>query len=282
MRFGTIGIGYLNREMAARLAPNFDAGERYTATVKHVTGGGTRSVGVNIWVERARGADRAPARRRARAQRRGAARRCSATAPAARAQRAFSNGIAAGKNTLAVFGTGRGKSLCFQYPAAVGALERGEKTIVLYPLRALANDQYDALVRRLEPLGLRIFRANGAIDAGERADADGRARRRARGTSSARRRSSCTSTSSASRTTHSRPALARRRRSAPLRRKHAPPGLRPASATSSRRSARRKSGAHRDGRRRRVRRGSGASSAIEAWVDRPDGAREPHGHRRAR
>ncbi|HEV8021227.1 MAG TPA: helicase-related protein, partial [Candidatus Lustribacter sp.] len=42
-------------------------------------------------------------------------------------------------------------------------------TIVLYPLRALANDQYEALIRRLEPLGVRIFRANGAIDAAERA-----------------------------------------------------------------------------------------------------------------
>ncbi|MGD1067388.1 MAG: helicase-related protein, partial [Vulcanimicrobiaceae bacterium] len=36
-------------------------------------------------------------------------------------------------------------------------------------LRALANDQYEALQRRLGPLGLRIHRANGAIDAGERA-----------------------------------------------------------------------------------------------------------------
>jgi single-stranded-DNA-specific exonuclease len=68
-----------------------------------------------------------------------------------------------------VMGTGRGKSLCFQLPAATGALERGTKTIVLYPLRALANDQYEALVRRLEPLGVRILRANGAIDAAERA-----------------------------------------------------------------------------------------------------------------
>jgi single-stranded-DNA-specific exonuclease len=68
-----------------------------------------------------------------------------------------------------VLGTGRGKSLCFQLPAATGALERGMKTVVLYPLRALANDQYDALIRRLEPLGVRIFRANGAIDAAERA-----------------------------------------------------------------------------------------------------------------
>ncbi len=78
----------------------------------------------------------------------------------------------AGRNVLAVFGTGRGKSLCFQYPAAVRALESGAKTLVLYPLRALANDQFDALERRLGPLGLRIHRANGAIDAGERAALD--------------------------------------------------------------------------------------------------------------
>ena len=83
-------------------------------------------------------------------------------------QRAVLERIESGRNTLAILGTGRGKSLCFQYPAAVGALERGRKTVVLYPLRALANDQYEALVRRLGPLGVRIFRANGAIDAGER------------------------------------------------------------------------------------------------------------------
>ena len=89
--------------------------------------------------------------------------------PLREAQRAVLERLDAGRNTLAVMGTGRGKSLCFQYPAAVRALERGHKTVVLYPLRALANDQYDALARRLAPLGIRIHRANGAIDAGERA-----------------------------------------------------------------------------------------------------------------
>jgi single-stranded-DNA-specific exonuclease len=78
--------------------------------------------------------------------------------------------LEAGKNTLAILGTGRGKSLCFQYPAAVRALEDGHKTVVLYPLRALANDQYEALITRLSPLGVRIFRANGSIDADARAD----------------------------------------------------------------------------------------------------------------
>jgi len=39
----------------------------------------------------------------------------------------------------------------------------------MYPLRALANDHDEGLLRRLAPLGIRIHRANGAIDAGERA-----------------------------------------------------------------------------------------------------------------
>ncbi len=167
VRYGTLDIGYLNRDLARKLAPLFDAGEHYSAEVRHITGGGTRSVGVNIWVER----ERAPVVRRIAGERARSDEVLGALLGEHRlrdAQRAVLERIDAGKNTLAVLGTGRGKSLCFQYPAAVGALERGEKTIVLYPLRALANDQYDALVRRLEPLGLRIFRANGAIDAGER------------------------------------------------------------------------------------------------------------------
>jgi single-stranded-DNA-specific exonuclease len=89
--------------------------------------------------------------------------------PLREAQRAVLDRLAAGRNTLAVLGTGRGKSLCFQLPAAERALERGEKTLVFYPLRALANDQYDALDKRLRRFGLRIFRANGAIDGQERA-----------------------------------------------------------------------------------------------------------------
>jgi len=85
------------------------------------------------------------------------------------AQEAVLARIDAGRNTLAVMGTGRGKSLCFQLPAARLALEERKKTLVFYPLRALANDQYDALARRLGPLGVRVLRANGSIDGDERA-----------------------------------------------------------------------------------------------------------------
>jgi single-stranded-DNA-specific exonuclease len=168
VHFGRLQLGFMRKPIAARIAPNIDAGERYRAEVRHITGGGTRSVGVNIWVTRER-PEPVRAATGARAEAADVQRALLGDRPLRDAQRAVLERIASGRNTLAVLGTGRGKSLCFQLPAATAALERGEKTIVLYPLRALANDQYEALLRRLEPLGLRIFRANGAIDAGERA-----------------------------------------------------------------------------------------------------------------
>jgi single-stranded-DNA-specific exonuclease len=168
VHFGRLQLGFVRKPIAARIAPNIDAGERYRAEVRHITGGGTRSVGVNIWVSRER-AEAARPSGGARAQSGDVLRALLGERPLREAHRAVLDRVASGRNTLAVLGTGRGKSLCFQLPAAVGALERGAKTVVLYPLRALANDQYEALVRRLQPLGLRIFRANGAIDAAERA-----------------------------------------------------------------------------------------------------------------
>jgi single-stranded-DNA-specific exonuclease len=167
--YGALQLGFLRRPIAARLAPNIDAGERYSAQVTAITGGGGRSYGINIYVVRESAAAPRPALERGAIDREAVLRALIGERPLREAQRAVLERLDAGRNTLAVLGTGRGKSLCFQYPAAVRALEGGEKTVVLYPLRALANDQHDALVRRLEPLGIRIHRANGAIDAGERA-----------------------------------------------------------------------------------------------------------------
>ena len=168
VHFGRLQLGFVKKAIAARIAPNMDAGERYRAEIKHITGGGTRSAGVNIWVTRER-PESETARSGERAQSGDVQRALLGDRPLRDAQREVLERVASGRNTLAVLGTGRGKSLCFQLPAAIGALERGAKTVVLYPLRALANDQYEALVRRLGPLGLRILRANGAIDAAERA-----------------------------------------------------------------------------------------------------------------
>jgi single-stranded-DNA-specific exonuclease len=92
--------------------------------------------------------------------------------PIRESQRRVLERVAEGDNVLAVLGTGRGKSFCFQLPAAERALRERRKTLVFYPLRALANDQHAALQRRLSGFGLRVLRANGSIDGDERAELD--------------------------------------------------------------------------------------------------------------
>ena len=180
VRYGQLQIGFLRKEIAMHVAPRMDSGTRYRARIESLTGGtaaapggGTRHRGVNILVERV-------AAESARSQD-GALQRAHVRGDAVRvaligdrqpreAQLAVLARVDAGKNTLAVFGTGRGKSYCFQYAAACRALASEQKTLVLYPLRALANDQYDALSRRLDGFGLRVHRANGAISSEERED----------------------------------------------------------------------------------------------------------------
>ncbi len=168
--YGELQIGYLRKQIARRLAENIDGGQRYRAEIASVTGGGTRSSGVNVHIKRDRPKpERAKPAGRSAYSRDDVLHALIGDRPLRDAQSAVLERVEAGRNTLAILGTGRGKSLCFAYPAAVAALERRSKTVVLYPLRALANDQYEAMVRRLGPLGVRLFRANGAIDLNERA-----------------------------------------------------------------------------------------------------------------
>jgi single-stranded-DNA-specific exonuclease len=173
IRYGSLQLGFLRKQIAAHLAPLIDSGIPYRARVEHVTGGRDgKNFGVNIRVfrEQQPAFDAFAVEARSQADHAGIQRALIGDAKLHKAQRDVLARLDAGKNTLAVMGTGRGKSFCFQYPAAYRALESGQKTLVLYPLRALANDQFEALKRRLDGFGLRILRANGAIGAEERAN----------------------------------------------------------------------------------------------------------------
>lgn len=172
VRFGAMPVGYLARGMAQHLALQIDAGASYRCTVASISGGGERHRGLNVYVERigeafvqTPGAQRDHAWAGDRERVREAL--IGEHLPHPAQLQALSR-IDAGERTLLLLGTGRGKSFCFQYPAALRALEHAQKTLVIYPLRALANDQYEALKRKLDPLGLRIHRANGAIGRSER------------------------------------------------------------------------------------------------------------------
>ncbi len=181
--YGNLHLGFVNKALAAHIAPLIDAGARYRARIASLTGGADgRHRGVNILVERDAIETIAEHERERTALRdawsEGAAdaaamgdRVRSALIGSAQphdAQRAVLERIDAGRNTLAVLGTGRGKSFCFQFTAALRAFGAQGRTLAIYPLRALANDQYEALMRTLDPLGMRIYRANGSISADER------------------------------------------------------------------------------------------------------------------
>ncbi|HTC31536.1 MAG TPA: DEAD/DEAH box helicase, partial [Candidatus Acidoferrum sp.] len=184
VRYGALQLGFVRKQIAKHLAPLIDSGARYGARVESLTGGPSsgsgqvkhRGVNLYMWrdVEAAVRSSPSTTALRAYAQDdKSSAKDVVRRALIGDAQPHPSQvqaleRIEAGRNTLLVLGTGRGKSFCFQYPAAVRALEGGGKTLVIYPLRALANDQYEALIRKLDPLGLRIYRANGSISHDER------------------------------------------------------------------------------------------------------------------
>lgn len=172
VHYGALQIGFLRKQIAKHLAPLVDGGVRYRARIEHVTGGRDgKNYGVNIRVEREYRAqsDAFAVPSRAQADHETLRKALIGAGRPHDAQQAVLARVDAGKNTAAILGTGRGKSFCFQYPAAYRALDSEQKTLVIYPLRALANDQYEALLRRLDGFGLRIFRANGSISADERA-----------------------------------------------------------------------------------------------------------------
>jgi single-stranded-DNA-specific exonuclease len=173
VRYGALPLGFVRKQIAKHLAPLIDSGARYRARVESLTGGGEKNRGVNIYMWRDAEAGIRPSTmlRYARDDKvaSDAVRRALiGDAQLHLAQQQALERIEAGRNTLVVLGTGRGKSFCFQYPAALRALDGSGKTLVIYPLRALANDQYEAMIRKLDPFGLRIYRANGSISHDER------------------------------------------------------------------------------------------------------------------
>ncbi len=180
-------VGFLNRRLAAVLAPAIDAGVTYDVEVTDVTGGEAgRSLGVNVLVSRrdagAVEAERAELRAARRAE-------LAALAPDAlddaltrhfigdrslhEAQvRALSH-LAAGESTLAVMATGRGKSLIFHLHAAREALRHGRASVFVFPLRALVADQAFHLGEAFAEVGLAVRTVTGETGLGERDEAFG-------------------------------------------------------------------------------------------------------------
>jgi single-stranded-DNA-specific exonuclease len=176
-------VGFLNRRLAAVLAPVLDAGVEYDVEVTDVTGGEEgASLGVNVLVSR-RGADLG-CDEEARVQaleRRAALAALEAEARDAELVRHFIGErelhaaqaealehLARGRSTLAVMATGRGKSLIFHVHAAREAIAHGRASVFVYPLRALVADQSFHLEDSFAALGCSVATLTGETAPGGR------------------------------------------------------------------------------------------------------------------
>lgn len=178
-------VGFLNRRLAAALAPAIDAGVAYEVEVTEVTGGqGEQSLGVNVLLTRRDLADSADERAARRSNRRAELSAMEASALDAELTRCFIGGrslhaaqaeslghLACGESTLAVMATGRGKSLIFHLHAARIALREARASVFVYPLRALVADQAYHLDEAFSEVGLAVRTVTGESSPSERDDA---------------------------------------------------------------------------------------------------------------
>lgn len=178
-------VGFFNRRLAAALAPALDAGVAYDVEVTDVTGGEPdRALGVNVLVSQRDEGIAAEVREADRAQRRV---EFAGLAPAAldaaltqafighrslhAAQSESLASLAAGRNTLTVMATGRGKSLIFHMHAARSALLHARASVFVYPLRALVADQAFHLGDAFAEVGLTVRTVTGESGPTERTEA---------------------------------------------------------------------------------------------------------------
>ncbi len=175
-------LGYLKRELAGHLAPCLDRKTVYTASVSQITGQDKNNLGVNIFIRREKefscvDEKNLLTKRKAEYQALSAEEQKSLIKRQVLGgndyrtkQKESLEALEENKNVFCIMGTGRGKSAIFQSYSAYLALNRHKRTVIIYPLRALVNDQYNRLTAALTDLGLDTLKATGEITAEERAE----------------------------------------------------------------------------------------------------------------
>ena len=174
-------LGYLKREIARRIAPNIDEGIIYQAMVTQITGLNKDNLGVNIFIFRRQNTNFSD--EQLCEQRRAQLEKLSAEEIEQEIkktllgdndyrpkQREALQALLEGKNVFLIMGTGRGKSAVFQSYGAYLALKEKKRTVIIYPLRALVNDQYQRLKEKMNRLGVDAVKATGEMSSEERTE----------------------------------------------------------------------------------------------------------------
>jgi single-stranded-DNA-specific exonuclease len=166
-------VGYLSARVAARLAPLADAGDRYTATVSQVTGGGDRHHGLNVYIRRverwtaddhpgaavraalsAVGADELVERLRLHLLR---GRRLRA------AQLQAIHAVLNGRPVHAVFGPGKARTSVIAMCAAAAVIRGRRPVVIALSLQSQVDRLDERLGPRLRQIGIRCVRAHGGL-----------------------------------------------------------------------------------------------------------------------
>ncbi len=163
-------LGFLSARIAGRLAPSIDAGMRYTATASQLTGGGDRSYGLNIFIQREESAFSADGM---------AWTSWRPLPPAALLERLriFLHGgrplrrpqsetierlLTEGKIT-ATLGPGRRGAVTAVMAAAALAAQRARPAVIALSLVSQVERWFDTFSPLLREAGFRVYRAHGAL-----------------------------------------------------------------------------------------------------------------------
>jgi single-stranded-DNA-specific exonuclease len=170
-------VGYLRAQLSARLSPSLDAGARYRATVTGITGGGDRTLGLNIFLERDEDGGLLSARPIGRAHPAGKAlweqlpSYLNGGRPWAPAHAQAFAAIAEGKPVALALSPGRGWATGLAVAAAMTSGDGG-CALVVTSLRRQVLHRVDQLGSRLAPLGLRVLPVHGLQGLRERERVD--------------------------------------------------------------------------------------------------------------
>jgi single-stranded-DNA-specific exonuclease len=177
-------VGFLNRRLAAVLAPAVDAGVEYDITVSDVTGGEHgKNRGVNVLVERRGSVENVEEEQARRSERRAelsvlpadeldaelVSRLLGERALHDAQVRALAH-LSEGESCLVVMATGRGKSLIFHLHAAREALRHRRASLFVFPLRALVADQSFHLTDAFSEIGLSVRTLTGETASTDRSE----------------------------------------------------------------------------------------------------------------
>ncbi len=159
-------LGYLSAQLAGRLAPSLDARARYRATASALTGGGNRTLGLNVYLEREDDLPEGAPGGHPRVPRGGPGLRdrlpiyLNGGRPFPPAHAETFAALAEGRSVALVLPPGRGRAMAIAGGAALTSAS-GRWPLVVAPLSAQVEHCAEQLACRLAPLGLRVVAVHG-------------------------------------------------------------------------------------------------------------------------